>query len=216
MTSPNEIFDAFLKENAIEISDIHSLTINDNDAAGKFDGPVDWLTQLDGLIKQPVQSTLDEIKQIHSNVFLDETENFDAHFIEIDCELLNKHNLSMYRYKKMKNAFIFYGLTAETLIDFTAEDFSKDRDFIIINFPDNQNDRIVTITTETGLIQLFCSNSKVLFHESSIPAVFETVDPPHYTPHAFCITSRSFHSKGVCVATRRSRRISKINGSVVV
>ena len=82
----------------------------------------------------------------------------------------------------MTDAFVFYGLSAETLIDFTAENFFKSDDFIIINFGENESNRIVTITTETGLIQLFCSSSEILFHESAIPFVLETSTPPHYTP----------------------------------
>ena len=110
MTSRNELLRTFLETNEVEISTIHSCSINENTHPGKFDAPTDWLKQLDGIIQQPVQSTIENAKEIHSDVFLKESSSFEDNFIEVDCSVLDTYDISIYRYQKLSNAFLFYGI----------------------------------------------------------------------------------------------------------
>ena len=109
MTSPNELLSTFLESNEVSISTIHTCSINENSNPGKFDAPTDWLAQLDGIIQQPVHSTIEATKDIHSNVFIEESSEFEDHFIEVDCSI---HSMAMiYRYIDIKITPVLFSST---------------------------------------------------------------------------------------------------------
>ena len=183
MTSPNELLSTFLESNEVSISTIHTCSINENANPGKFDAPTDWITQLDGIIQQPVQSTIEATKEIHSNVFVEESSIFEDHFIEVDCSILDGYDLSIYRYKKYTSAFLFYGIRTDTRVEFTIGETHVGPDFMIANFPDTlSRDNIVSIAIEDKLLQVLCTSSTVLFHQSQIPTLFTTKSLPPYLP----------------------------------
>ena len=183
MTSPNEFLNAFLESNAVEKSTIYTCSINENHHPGKFDAPSDWLTQLDDIIQQPTRSTLEEAQDVHSQVFIQEHASFDDHFIEVDCPILNTHNLSVYRYKNYTNTFLFYGIDKHTSTEFLVDEQYIGHDFVIAVFPSTlSGSNIVSIAFEQTLLQVLCTTSVVLFHESSIPKLFTTKSPPPYLP----------------------------------
>lgn len=183
MTSRNELLRTFLETNEVEISTIYSCSINENMDAGKFDAPADWLKQLDGIIQQPVQSTIESAKEIHSDVFLKETSEFEENFIEVDCSVLNAYDISIYRYKKFTNAFLFYGIRMDTRAEFTTTETYVGSDFVIANFPSTlSKDNIVSLAIDDRLLQILCTSSTVLFHESQIPTLFSTASLPPYLP----------------------------------
>lgn len=183
MTSPNEFLNAFLDSNAVEKSTIYACSINENQQSGKFDAPNDWLAQLDGIIQQPVQSTIEATKDIHSQVFSQEVASFDEHFIEVECPILNTYNLSVYRYKNYTNAFLFYGVNKHTPAEFLVDQLHIGHDFVIAVFPSNlSGNNIVSIAFDQKLLQVLCTNSIVLFHESPIPELFTRKAPPPYLP----------------------------------
>ena len=183
MTSPDEFLNAFLESNAVTKSTIYTCSINENQHPGKFDAPNDWLAQLDGIIQQPLISTIEASKDIHSQVFLQEVAAFDDHFIEVECSILNAYNLSLYRYKNHTDAFLFYGIDPHNPAEFLVDEHYIGQDFVIAVFPSTLSaNNIVSIAFEKYLLQILCTNSVVLFHESPIPELFPTKTPPPFLP----------------------------------
>ena len=183
MTSPNELLSQFLESNEVEISTIHTYSINENSTPGKFDAPTDWLSQLDGIIQQPVQSTIEVAKDIHDDVFMKESSLFEEHFIEVNCSILDEYDVSIYRYKKFTNAFLFYGIQTDARTEFTTSETYVGTDYVIANFPSVLGrDNIVSLTIDNTLLQILCTSSTVLFHESQIPVLFNIDALPPYLP----------------------------------
>lgn len=183
MTSPSELLSTFLEYNEVEISTIHTCSINENSHPGKFDAPTDWLSQLDGIIQQPVQSTIESTKAIHSDVFVKESSSFEDHFIEVECPVLDGYDVSIYRYKNFTNAFLFYGIRRDTPAEFTTNETYVGNDFVIANFPSTLSGaNIVSVAIGNKLLQVLCTSSTILFHESDIPQIFSADSLPPYLP----------------------------------
>ena len=183
MTSPNELLSQFLDRNEVELSTIYTCSINENTTPGKFDAPTDWLSQLDGIIQQPIQSTIEVAKEIHDDVFIKESSLFEEHFIEVNCSILDGYDVSIYRYQKFTNAFLFYGIQPGTRTEFTTSETYTGPDFVIANFPSVLgSDNIVSLAIDNTLLQILCTSSTVLFHESQIPVLFNIDALPPYLP----------------------------------
>ena len=161
---------------------IHVLSMKTH--AGKFDAPTDWLKQLDGIIQQPVQSTIESAKEIHADVFLQESSSFEDNFIEVDCSILDAYDISVYRYQKIIQCIlILYGFKSILRIELTTTETYVGPDFVIANFPSSiGKDNIVSLAIGNRLLQILCTSSTVLFHESEIPTLFSTSSLPPYLP----------------------------------
>ena len=180
-------FESFLHENNIVKGTIETCIINNNLSEGKFDAPLadSWLTTLNEVIREAPQipsNTFELALTSHKSVFIDESTSFDSTFTEISSSSLSKINLSLYQYIEHPSTYVFYGLSPNIHFDTSAK-IHRGSDYCIVQFQETSSDDcILGILMDQKLLHIMGTNSRLLFHETTLPPLPQAGTVPSFAP----------------------------------
>ncbi len=175
------ILENFLKEHNIPFS--HFERCNLNNSEGKFDAgfelsfetnnqnETDWMPRLNEYLQNLSTTShmnTGEAIRLHNLVFVEEEENFENHFVDVACPLLNKHRISFYRYKSDNDFFLLYGLDEQMHLASHGLIHRGDG-FGIFQASTDDKHCIVSLSLNDKLLHILFDKDKVFYHQMTKP-----------------------------------------------
>ncbi len=202
--STTEFFHDFLQRK--ELSELHlsECSIENQPNTGKFDADplmypqspsdmsqteeVNWLNTLSTVLSgesEKAKLTFSEAINLHHDVFIKQTSSFTSHYTNVTCDVLAKHNLSIFRYINNPELIILYGLTPTIELDIACANSNRGDDYVIMEFAHGEHrDNIIGLFLSDTLLHIFFTPEKILLHESSTPQFPMIQYTPPFTPSA--------------------------------